>query len=348
MDKRVIFAVAGAGKTTYIVNRLNKQKRSLIVTYTNANYYNLQKKITDKFNGEWPENIELMKYFSFLYKFCYRPFLSDRVKAKGIIFQPNPRLKLKTSQPEFYKTSNGYLYSNRLAKLLIIMKTIDEIKNRLEKYFDEFVIDEVQDLAGRDFELLEHLMPVNMDTLFVGDYYQHTYDTSRDGNFNGKLFDNKSTYEKRFTNRGITCDNYTLTKSYRCTPQVCEYVKNNLGIEIESCREKSDNGYVQLIDEKSRVYQILNDKSIVKLHYDKSGNYGIGHRNWGDTKGEDKYNDICVVLNKKSSELMRSNNLQELTPSTRNKLYVAITRAKGNVFIIEDKMFKDWIDSYTI
>ena len=45
MDKRVIFAVAGAGKTTYIVNRLSRGKRSLIITYTNANYNNLRKKI---------------------------------------------------------------------------------------------------------------------------------------------------------------------------------------------------------------------------------------------------------------------------------------------------------------
>lgn len=32
MDKRVIFAVAGSGKTTYIVDSLSRDKRSLIVT----------------------------------------------------------------------------------------------------------------------------------------------------------------------------------------------------------------------------------------------------------------------------------------------------------------------------
>lgn len=52
MDKRVIFAVAGAGKTTYIVNRLSRGKRSLIITYTNANYNNLRKKIIDTINEQ--------------------------------------------------------------------------------------------------------------------------------------------------------------------------------------------------------------------------------------------------------------------------------------------------------
>ena len=41
MDKRVIFAVAGSGKTTYIVNNLFPEKRSLIITYTKNNYNNI-------------------------------------------------------------------------------------------------------------------------------------------------------------------------------------------------------------------------------------------------------------------------------------------------------------------
>ena len=31
-----------------------------------------------------------MTYFQFLYRFCYKPFLSDRVKARGIIYERNP------------------------------------------------------------------------------------------------------------------------------------------------------------------------------------------------------------------------------------------------------------------
>ena len=74
MDKRLILAVAGSGKTTYIVNSLSAEKRSLIITYTDANYENLCRKIAERFNGAWPENVTLMKYFQFLYRFCYKPF----------------------------------------------------------------------------------------------------------------------------------------------------------------------------------------------------------------------------------------------------------------------------------
>ncbi len=98
-------------------------------------------------------------------------------------------------------TQNRYLYSNRLALLLEKEGVLDDIKLRISTYFDEFIIDEVQDIAGRGFTFLENLMENPLDMLFVGGFYQHTFDTSRDGKANGTLFDDKKKYEARFTNR---------------------------------------------------------------------------------------------------------------------------------------------------
>ena len=102
MDKRVIFATAGSGKTTYVVNSLSCQKRSLIVTYTNANYANLQRKIRSKFDGSWPKSITLLTYFSFLYNFCYKPFLSDKIGAKGLCYQINKNMFSKQDSLEYF------------------------------------------------------------------------------------------------------------------------------------------------------------------------------------------------------------------------------------------------------
>ena len=63
---------------------------------------------------------------------------------------------------------------------------------------------------------------------------------------------------------------------------------------------------------------------------------GYMHKNWGETKGEDKYMDVCVLLNKATSKRMSSGTLSELAQLTKNKLYVAITRAKGNVYIFDE------------
>lgn len=334
MDKRVIFAVAGSGKTTYIVNSLTADKRSLIVTYTNSNLDNLTQKITSKFNGVWPENITLLTFFQFLYRFCYKPFLSDRYGARGIIYEPNPVRTLKQTQRAYYLTRTDYFYSNRLSLFLDKAGVMSDVLNRIETFFDELIIDEVQDISGRDFTFLEQLMEANINILFVGDFFQHTYNTSLDGNANKTLFDDQIKYMKRFSDKGVTPDTTTLLNSWRCSQAICDYISANLGIAISSNR--SDNATIQFVSDPVEIEAILRDDSIAKFHYQKSVNYGPGHKNWGDTKGEDCYGDVCVMLNKGTMQKYKAGKLSELAPSTRNKLYVAITRAHGDVYLVSE------------
>lgn len=337
MDKRVIFAVAGSGKTTHIVDTLARDKRSLIVTYTEANYLNLRERILKKFDDIWPENITLMTYFSFLYRFCYKPFLSDQWKAVGICYSQDliPRYA-KIEDFDFYMTSNRYLFSNRLSFSLEHFGIVPDIQERITKYFDEFIIDEVQDIAGRDFNFLEKLMETNVNILFVGDFYQHTFDTSRDGQVNAKLFDDIGAYQKRYVAHGLTVDTDSLRGSRRCSKSVCDYIRTNLGISIFSARADTDDTSIQYVSERDQIEDILNNEAIIKLHYQKAALAGIGHKNWGATKGED-HADVCVLLNKSTAKARASGKLIDLPSPTKNKLYVAITRAKGNVYLIDEK-----------
>lgn len=334
MDKRVIFAVAGSGKTTHIVNSLSVDKRSLIVTYTISNYENLSRKIVEKYGGNWPNNVTLMTYFQFLFRFCYKPFLADLVKARGIIYEQNPNQYATQRDRHYYLSPNGYFYSNRLSLFLEKANVVGEIKGRIEKYFDEFVIDEIQDIAGRDFNFLEAIMGTNVNMLFVGDFYQHTFDTSRDGNVNQSLFDDRNTYEAHFTSKGFISDTTTLLNSWRCGKRICDFVSTNLGIRISSNRDETDNTDVFFISDSTEAAKIVCNPDIVKLHYRECYKYGLGHRNWGDTKGEDNHENVCVMLNKTTAGLHKKGKLSQLKPSTRNKLYVAITRAHGNVYLI--------------
>lgn len=221
-----MFAVAGSGKTTYIVKQLAQNKRSLIVTYTTANCDNLRRKITEKFNGIWPSNVTLLSYFSFLYGFCYKPFLSDRYKTRGVIYKPNPNRFERQTDLSYFMTENRYLYSNRLSLFMEKECILGDIGERVCKYFDEFIAN------------------------------------------------------------------------------------------------------------KAQIGAILMDNQIIKLHYQNGAKAGTCHKNWGETKGEDCYQDVCVMLNKKTASERAAGRLSELPQSTKNKLYVAITRAKGNVYLV--------------
>ena len=89
--------------------------------------------------------------------------------------------------------------------------------------------------------------------LFVGDFFQHTFDTSRDGNVNKSLFNNKLSYEERFQKRGFFCDSTTLVKSWRCSYEVCDFITNNLGITIFSNHDKNDNNCIALITDEWKI-----------------------------------------------------------------------------------------------
>jgi DNA helicase-2/ATP-dependent DNA helicase PcrA len=335
VDKKIILAVAGSGKTTYLVNQIQEDKRYLIITYTETSKNNLQKCIIKRFNC-FPDNITLETYFTFLYSFCIQPFLKDKNNLNGLLFHENKYRFAKNDKR--YLTDSNRLFYNRAGKFIEYRKLHSRIIERLEKYYQCLYVDEIQDFAGHDFNLLEHITKAKINYLFVGDFFQHTFDTSRDGNINQSLHDDYNNYKNRFEKIGFEPDENTLIKSWRCKQKVCEYIKNNLNINIEAKYENEVE--IKYIEDKTEINRIMEDNSIVKLFYQEHNKYRCWSKNWGKCKSENDYNDVCVVLNDKTLKLYNENKLSELAGITLNKLYVAISRANRNVYFIPEKDIK--------
>jgi len=337
--KRLILAVAGSGKTRYLVENLNEHERILIVSFTNTCVDLIKRRIISKF-GFLPGNIRVYTYFEFLYGFCVKPFTLKKYRIKGIIFDPPPDFTtyLPNSDINKYISTNRYLYSSRLAKFIEFENIIEGVQSRLSTFFDHFFFDEFQDLGGHDFNLILQLAQANTNCLFVGDFYQNTYVTSFDGKVNMNLYSNLDDYCNRIKRSGITVDIQSLLKSYRCSPTICEFVRVNLGIRIESHREDVTK-IVYLTDPES-IESILKNSNIVKLVYDRSNETSFYSKNWGECKGEDDYDNTCIVLNDTTSKLFAKGKLQTLAARTKNKLYVALTRTKGDCFLIDNSHIK--------
>ena len=340
MDKQVIFAVAGSGKTSHVIDTLNEKSRTLIITYTENNFKNLKSRISTKF-GYVPNGIKVYTYFTFIYSFCFKPILGNATKVKGINWDMPPQftLRLKRNDRCYYIDQNERLYHNRIAKMFEQYKVVDEIISRVEKYFDNVCIDEVQDFAGHDFNFLLQIVIANVNQLLVGDFYQHTFDTSRDGLTNKTLHDSYEKYKQRFIKAGYTVDTETLSRSYRCSANTCDFVSNNIGIMLFSHREDVTN--VEYINSKERAKELFTCPKTVKLFYQASYKYKGFTENWGATKGEDHYEDVCVVLNPNTLNKYSKGKLRELPPQTKNKLYVACTRAKRNLYLIPERLLSD-------
>lgn len=338
MDKRVVFAVAGSGKTSSIIDRVNDDSRCLIITYTDNNTRHLKSEIIQKL-GKIPEGVRVYSYFTFLYSFCYRPLCGFEFETKGINFNyPLPQYAQRTRKNarEHYIDKNNRLFSNRIAKLLIEFGVIPEVIERIEQFFDLVCVDEVQDFAANDFNFICSLANTNVEMQLVGDFYQHTFDTSRDGNTQKALHDCFDKYCEKLANAGFSIDLESLSHSYRCSPSVCSFVEEVLGINIRSHRE--DGVEIHLLVDDQEVEQVYSDDSIVKLFYQKSNSYSGNTENWGNTKGLDHFQDVCIVLNPTTFKAFNSGLLAQLPPTTKNKLYVACSRAKGNLYFVSEKL----------
>ena len=296
MDKRVVFAVAGSGKTSSIIDKIEEGSRCLIITYTDNNTQQLKNRVIKK-HGMIPKGVRIYSYFTFLYSFCYRPLCGHELNTKGINFGyplPMNAQRARKNTREHYFDNDKRLFSNRIAKLLIEFDVVPEVIERIEKFFDFVCIDEVQDFAANDFNFLCQLAKTEVDMLLVGDFFQHTFDTSRDGNTQQSLHDCFDQYCNKLEAAGYQKDLEALSHSYRCSPSVCAFIENNLGIAIQSHRE--DEVQVQFIDDADEIARIYSQNYTVKLFYQKSSAYRGHTDNWGNTKGLDNFEDVCVWL----------------------------------------------------
>lgn len=360
MDKRVIMATAGSGKTYYLCHEFDSSKRNIIIAYTHQNIKNILNEILKRF-GKIPENTLVMTFHSFVYKFMIRPFdkvignfydkedfISNGVSIESppeqcVMMKNGVRRKNPNYNPidslEHYVKGN-YYYSNYLSKL--ILKTnnkhfslIDAACNNINNFFDYIYVDEVQDFREYNWRLLIEIIKRVDNILLVGDYYQHSVCAV---NNSGVPFKDKRvliSYEEYLNNLkkiGLTVDNTTLIASRRCCKDVCELIKNKLDIKILSSEKNC--GFVRLITEPDEILEIINNDDIVKLVWEKAEIYDFNAITWSYSKG-DTYKDTCIILTDVYSDLMNED-YKNLEPSiSKNKLYVALTRSSGNIYIIK-------------
>lgn len=338
MDKSVVFAVAGSGKTTHLVTSLDEARRFLLITYTEANHDNLRAKVIERF-GYLPPNIAIYTYFRFLHSFCYRPFLRSKKNTLGITFNAPERFPVyPLTDDRRYISPGRWLYANRLAKFIEQSGLVSAVTARMEKYFDVFFVDEVQDFGGHDFNFLMSISAAQMSMCFVGDFHQHTFDTSRDGNVNVNLHQSYDAYKKKFERAGLKVDTDSLKRSRRCSKSVCDFITEKIGIDIQAHDERTS--IVRFEDEPTAVTALYQDPNTVKLFYELHHRYGCLSQNWGASKGIDRYQDVCVVLNPSNVKAWNAGSFHDINPATRNKLYVACSRARGNLTFVPESLLK--------
>ena len=338
MDKTVTFAVAGSGKTRSIVEQIDPSRRSLVITYTTNTEDDLRRRIANRLDGRGA-SVTVDTYFSFLNRFCYKPLLQQDMQSRGISFSAPSQTSSRMPLSSRLRYMDGdRVYHCRMAKLLAVKGCLGDVRERLDRYYDDVYVDEVQDFGGHDFNFILEIAQARARFRLVGDFYQHTFATSQDGNVNKSLHDEYDDYRAKFAKAGFKVDTTTLGASHRCGPAVCDYITKTLGIQIAAASVSAAR--VEVVESQEDVDRLHSDQNTVKLFLERHWLYGCHSNNWGASKGLDHYQDVCVALNPTSWALFLRGELALAKPIIRNKLYVAFSRARGNLFLAPESLFK--------
>ncbi len=358
MDRRIILATAGSGKTYHISNHFSEDHNVLLISFTNANVENIRKEIRQRFNGNIPSNIFVMTFDSFVYNYLIRPLepiLSfDNIKSNGVdvftevVSDGRDPLYINLSTISHYMNTQRKYYVNRMSKLFIKQKNSFKKTslNRLEKYFNAIYFDEFQDYNGNDFKVLKYIIEhININVVAVGDISQANVSPLRnDGAGSNKPFNSIQQVEDLMSlfSKNVNFDTTTLKRSRRVSKNICDMIRNKMSIDIYPISDRETK--ILFLDSTDKIHDVMVNKYIPKLIWNAKSRHIMGENyvNWSYSKG-DTYDNSCVILTQKASDL---DNWTELSLSAKNKLYVALTRTKGDLYLIKDSDYKKWKSTF--
>lgn len=372
-ENKIIIAAAGSGKTTYLVKKALEvaNENVLILTYTESNEAEIRKKIFD-LNRFIPKNIFVMTWFSFLIRHGIRPFqgvfFEFDVRGLNLVNEPSG-IKYRTpnfSVPwkedcfkEHYFDKMQRVFSDKVSKLVIRCdkKSKGSVFDRISCIFGHIFVDEVQDLAGYDLEIISCLFKSRSQIILVGDPRQVTYVTHLEEKYKkyreGKFL---QFFEIERPKIAIEIDKKSLNLSHRNSAAICD-VSSKLYPDLQpsaacdciQCRKPSPLGQGMFIVRPDRHLKYLNEFKPTQLRLDinvATVHGGFPVLNFGQSKGLG-FDHVIIHPVKGMKDWLR-NNSSPLAPKTRAQFYVAMTRARHSVAILCDCKDDEIIEGFSI
>ena len=349
-QNKIIVAAAGSGKTTTIVKDAGNDadRKSLMVTYTINGRDELIKKAYEIY-GFIPPHLTITTWFTFLLTHIVRPYQSQLEntgqRVNGITFNNGksaPYSNANDIQPHYF-SSPGNIYRDKISKFgcVVSKRTNGKPISRLSEIFDRIFIDEAQDLAGYDLDLVELLLRSDLETNLVGDHRQATYSTNDGGKHKGYrganiigMFEN---WEKK-----KLCDIEHHNHSYRCVQSICDFAdgfhpvskatesrnKNTTEHDgVHAVRKKDVEAYISKFDTAPQV-----------LRYSKATKNLPGQpMNFGQSKGM-TFENTLIYPHGNFKKVLNTGDPKHAEKSLQ-KIYVAVTRAKQSVGIVVENNY---------
>lgn len=335
---RAILAAAGSRKTELIIDTaLSVSGRVLITTFTDENRRQLARRIQEKV-GFIPANIDLMGWFSFLIRHGARPFQTaltkQPFKIAGLNFMGRRSRYARKTNLRYFLDQDGNLFRDEVSAFVDTLNTLTRgaVIDRLESIYSHILVDEVQDLAGYDLDVLASLFCSRIQMLLVGDPRQTTLRTnlgSRNKKYQGVgLAD-------WLRERTALCVTEERTESFRCNQAICDFADSifptmarTTSIDVPATQH--DGIFAVRRDELS---DYLDQHTGVKLLKDRKTQetFGLAAMNIGVAKGS-TFDRVVIFPTNPMLRFLWDRRAEALKAPQR--LYVAVTRARFSVAFV--------------
>lgn len=371
MNNQVIFAAAGNGKTYSLCSKAkvaveNGSKCVLLISYTNEGVRALENEYRKQNGGILDDKVIIKSWYSVLLAEFIKPYqcsLKLKMKRKKreysvtfpenfvksiAFYDTNPQLKrYKQEHVQYFVNNRGDVIPDRTSHLAYLCNehSVGKAIARMEAIYSHIFVDELQDYAGWDLEIIRLLFESQISVTCVGDYKQVTYRTNNSPKNRQYRDEEIRNYFKLLEKKGLCTTLYANT-TRRFNKGICDFV-NKIHGDIDSKVEPVLDTKQGAVAENNGVY-IIDVKYLSKyceyyhptiLRYDKNAKISFYHScdvfNYGGAKGATYERVVIIPV---STVLPFIENQTKITSNrTRAKFYVACTRAKHSVVFAVDK-----------
>jgi DNA helicase II / ATP-dependent DNA helicase PcrA len=338
-ERRAIFATAGSGKTTELVDRALAANggRVLLVTFTSENQRRLEARLRERV-GIVPENVRVMGWFSFLINECIKPYQRVLTEApfavRGLNFKGDAPRYAKNTEITRYLDGNSDLYRDRVAQCAVYLNSLTggKVARRLQDCYRHVFVDEVQDCAGHDLEVLDMLFATSISIVIVGDPRQAII-TTNNGNLNKKYRGLGLWTWVKERSKLVTLDERTV--NHRCHADICALADSifpTLLASSSSLTRVTGHDGVYFVSAKDlQWYLALFPQDAVLRQTKATDSCGLTATNIGVAKGA-TFDRVLILPTSPMRAFLKSRDPRPLR--SPEHLYVGVTRARFSVTFV--------------
>ena len=372
MKNKVVFAAAGNGKTYSICSEAKASlgtgtKCVLMISYTNEGVHALENEYRKQNDGVIDNRIIIKSWYSFMLSEFIKPYQCTlQLKYKVQLQEKTIRIPenyirsiafYQTEEPprwynqehlQYYVNTGHDLIPDRVSMLAIKCNenSANGALRRLEGIYSHVFIDELQDYAGWDLEIIRLLFKSAISIKCVGDYKQATYRTNN--SLKNKQYRDEAIklfFEEMSKNKHCQIEYANTTR--RFNQAICDFI-NLIHSDIESTIEPDEVRKAEIQSENSGIYIIdtenlslyCNYYNPTILRYNKRTKIMFEYApnavfNYGGSKGATFERVVIVPVKTVIPFIEKQENIT--ANQTRSKFYVACTRARTSVVFAIDK-----------